>query len=132
MPPYSDSHVSGACYHVKLRGGYCREQYFAPQDRGLLITVLTEVIERFDGKVHCYSNDVDCLQLLIQVGEEPLGRMLLRVARRYSDLVQKRLASSPTGACLPVRDVVNRLFDVRARNTMYLAPSNRHCLERRG
>jgi hypothetical protein len=114
MPRHCDAHVPGALYHVTLRGAYLNELYFAPHDRGLLITILGEVVERFAGKLHCYSNAQDRLQLLIQVGEEPLGRMLLRVARRYAHAVRTRSLSSMPN--LPeVSDVVNRLFDIRVR-----------------
>jgi REP element-mobilizing transposase RayT len=114
MPRHSDAHVPGALYHVTLRGAYLNELYFSPGDRGLLITILSEVVERFAGKLHCYSNAQDHLQLLIQVGEEPLGRMMLRVARRYAHAVRTRLLSSMPN--LPeVSDVVNRLFDIRVR-----------------
>jgi REP element-mobilizing transposase RayT len=114
MPRHSDAHVPGTLYHVTLRGAYLNELYFTPHDRGLLITILSEVVERFAGKLHCYSNVQDCLQLLIQVGEEPLGRMLLRVARRYAYAVRTRLLSSMPN--LPeVSDVVNRLFEIRVR-----------------
>ena len=117
MPRHSDAHVPGTLYHVTLRGAYLQELYFTPHDRGLLITILSEVVERFAGKLHCYSNVQDCLQLLIQVGEEPLGRMLLRVARRYAHAVRTRLLSSMPN--LPeVSDVVNRLFEIRVRSAV--------------
>src|SRR5262249_50715065 len=90
--------------------------YFAPANRGLLIEILSEVVERFAGRLHCYSNTHDNLQLLIQVGEEPLGRMMLRVARRYAHSLHQRLVTSVPG--LPeARDVVNRLFEMRVRRT---------------
>jgi hypothetical protein len=115
--PRSDLHVPGTFVYVTLRGAYRSDVYFAPDDRSLLIGILTEIIERFAGKLHCYSNAHDSLQLLIQVGEEPLGRMMLRVARRYARSVQEGLAG-PLQQSLPdVRDIVNRLFEMRFRNT---------------
>ena len=86
-------------------------------DRPLLIGILTEVIERFAGKLHCYSNVADSLQLLIQVGEEPLGRMMLRVARRYAHAVLGRLENSLAQTLPEAVDVVNRLFDMRFSST---------------
>jgi hypothetical protein len=116
MPRHYEPHVPGTLYHVTLRGAYLSEVYFTADDRGLLIEILGEVVERFAGRLHCYSNAQDSLQLLIQVGEEPLGRMLLRVARRYAYSVQERVIGSMPS--LPdVRDVVNRLFDIRVRST---------------
>ena len=113
--PHSSSHVPGTLYHVTLRGAYRREVFFAPDHRRLLIDILDEVAERFAGKVHCYSNVHDSLQLLIQVGEEPLGRMMLRVARRYAHSVQAQLQSSDARALPDTRDVVNRMFEMRFR-----------------
>jgi len=116
MPQPLETHVPGTFYHVTLRGAYRSEVFFTPDDRRLLIDILTEVIERFAGKLHCYSNLEDSLQLLIQVGEEPLGRMMLRVARRYAHSVQARLESSIAQTVPDVREVVNRLFDMRFRS----------------
>jgi putative transposase len=115
--PRSDLHVPGTFYYVTLRGAYRSDVYFAPDDRGLLIGILTEIVERFAGRLHCYSNAHDSLQLLIQVGEEPLGRMMLRVARRYAHSVQDRLESSLQQTLPEVRDVVNRLFEMRFKHT---------------
>jgi putative transposase len=115
MPHSSTAHIPGTLYHVTLRGAYRREVFFAPDNRRLLIDILDEVSERFSGKLHCYSNVSDCLQLVIQVGEEPLGRMMLRVARRYAYLVQVRLGRSGTQALLEASDAVNRMFEMRFR-----------------
>jgi REP element-mobilizing transposase RayT len=115
--PRPESHIPGAFYHVTLRGAYRSEIFFTPDDRRLLIGILSEVIERFAGKVHCYSNADDSLQLLIQVGEEPLGRMMLRVARRYAHAVLGRLENSLAQTLPDAVDVVNRLFDMRFRST---------------
>jgi len=109
MPRHYDPHVPGAVYHVTLRGAYRSELYFAADDRGVLIEILSEVIERFAGKLHSYSNGHDTLQLLIQVGEESVGRMMLRVARRYAHALQESLPE--------VHQVVNRLFEIRVRRT---------------
>ena len=115
MPRRFHSHAPGAVYHVTLRGAYLRDVYFKPEDRGLLIEILSEVIVRFAGRLHCYSNAPDTLQLLIQVGEEPLGRMLLRVARRYAYSVHQHLHGLMPG--LPdASEVVNRLFEIRVRS----------------
>lgn len=114
MPQRCEALVPGTLYHVSLRGAYRRDVFFSPKNRHLLIDILTEVIERFAGKLHCYSNFGDSLQLLIQVGEEPLGRTMLRVARRYAHAVIEH-SDTP----LPdVADVVNRLFEMRFRATV--------------
>ena len=115
MPHSSKAHVPGTLYHVTLRGAYRSEVFFAPDNRRLLIDILDEVIERFAGRLHCYSNVSDCLQLLIQVGEEPLGRMMLRVARRYAHSLQARLERSGAQALPDPHDVVNRMFEMRFR-----------------
>jgi putative transposase len=119
MPQRRDVHVPGTFYHVTLRGAYRREVFFAPEERRLLIGILTDVVERFAGKLHCYSNVDDSLQLLIQVGEEPLGRMMLRVARRYAHCVHARLESSTAQTLPDASEVVNRLFEMRFRSTVH-------------
>ena len=115
MPHSFQAHIPGTLYHVTLRGAYRSEVFFAPDNRRLLIDILDEVSERFAGKVHCYSNVSDCLQLLIQVGEEPLGRMMLRVARRYAHSLQSRLEHSGSQPLPDPGEVVNRMFDMRFR-----------------
>jgi hypothetical protein len=125
--PRSDLHVPGTFYFVTLRGAYRSDVYFSPDDRGLLIGILTQIIERFAGKLHCYSNADDSLQLLIQVGEEPLGRVMLRVARRYAHCVQERLEISLRQTLPEVSDVVNRLFEMRFRTTADPSVARRRC-----
>jgi REP element-mobilizing transposase RayT len=115
MPRHCQAHVPGALYHITLRGAYRSEHYFALDDRDSLIEVLREMLERFAGKLHCYDNSRDRLRLLVQVGEEPLGRMMLRVARRYLQCVQERLGNGRAASLPEALEVVNRLFEMRVR-----------------
>jgi hypothetical protein len=115
MPRHCQAHVPGALYQVTLRGAYRREHYFSLDDRDSLIEVLREMLERFAGKLHCYDNTRDRLRLLVQVGEEPLGRMMLRVARRYLQCVQERTRDGSAQSVPAALDVVNRLFEMRVR-----------------
>lgn len=115
MPRHCHAHVPGALYHVTLRGAYRREHYFTLADRDSLIELLHQMLERFAGKLHCYDNSPDRLRLLVQVGEEPLGRMMLRVARRYLQCIQTRRSEAGVVSLPEALDVVNRLFEMRVR-----------------
>lgn len=117
MPRDLEPHVPGSFYHVTLRGAFRSEVYFALPGRRLLVNIMGEVSERFAGKLHCYQNFEDALQLLVEVGEEPIGRMMLRVARRYAQCIHDAGDKAIVSTLPDVRDVVNRLFDMRFRRT---------------
>lgn len=78
-------------YHVTLRGNHRQNIFFSPKDRQILSDLIAEVTERFGARVHAYCYMTNHLHALIQVGDIPLGRLMLRIAGRYARTIQAAL-----------------------------------------
>jgi len=94
MPRHLRIHAPGAFYHVTLRGNHRQYIFFAPADRCLFTDTVAEVISRFNARVHAYCLMTNHVHLLVQVGEAPLGRLMLRIASHYARTIQKRFATT--------------------------------------
>lgn len=94
MPRKPRLHVPGGFYHVTLRGNHRQDIFFTPGDRALFGQIVSEVLERFAARVHAYCLMTNHVHLLIQVGDVPLGRIMMRVAGRYARLVQRRFRTT--------------------------------------
>lgn len=90
MPRKPRLHVPAAFYHVTLRGNHRQDIFFSPGDRKIIDEIVAEVIQRFGARLHAYCWMTNHLHLLIQVGDEPLGRIMLRIASRYARVIQAR------------------------------------------
>lgn len=84
-------HVPGGFYHVTLRGNHQQPIFFRLEDRGLLDQIVAESINLLRARVHAYCWMTNHLHLLVQVGDRPLWRLMLRVASSYARKVQYRL-----------------------------------------
>lgn len=91
MPRNPRIHVPGAFYHVTLRGNHRQNIFFCPADRTRLDELTAEVLERYIARLHAYCWMTNHLHMLIQVGDEPLGRLILQIAGRYARTVQRNL-----------------------------------------
>jgi putative transposase len=91
MPRPLRIHVPGAFYHVTLRGNHRQNIFFAPADRRLFEDITAEVIEQLIARVHAYCWMTNHVHMLVQVGDVPLGRVMLRIAGRYARSVQAKL-----------------------------------------
>ncbi len=87
-------HVPGAFYHVTLRGNHQQDIFFTFGDRHFFTDNLAETIARFGARIHAYCLMTNHVHLLIQIGDAPLGRLMLRIAGRYARKVQKRLGTT--------------------------------------
>ncbi|MGH8177337.1 MAG: REP-associated tyrosine transposase [Steroidobacter sp.] len=94
MPRPLRIHVPGAFYHVTLRGNHRQNIFFSAADRQLFDDITAEVITRFSARVHAYCWMTNHVHILIQVGDAPLGRLMLRVAGRYARSVQSKLRTT--------------------------------------
>lgn len=93
MPRPLRIHVPAAFYHVTLRGNHLQDIFFSPDDRSLLNTIVAEVLDRFGARMHAYCWMTNHVHLLIQVGDVPLGRLMLRIASRYACKLHLRTSS---------------------------------------
>jgi putative transposase len=94
MPRPLRIHAPGAHYHVTLRGNHRQNIFFTAADRTLFEEITAEVIERFAARLHAYCWMTNHVHMLIQVGDEPLGRLMLRIAGRYARRVQAKLRTT--------------------------------------
>lgn len=87
-------HVPGGFYHVTLRGNHRQAIFFEDSDRILLDRLVTDSAQKLGARVHAYCWMTNHLHLVVQVGVEPLGRLILRIASQYARKVQARLATT--------------------------------------
>lgn len=83
-------HVPAAFYHVTLRGNHRQDIFFSPDDRIVMNDIVAEVVVRLGARLHAYCWMTNHVHLLVQVGEIPLGRIMLRIASRYARELQAR------------------------------------------
>jgi len=94
MPRPLRLHIPGAMYHVTLRGNHQQAIFFTVTDRLRMNLLFAEVLERFEARLHAYCYMTNHLHALIQVGNEPLGRLMLRIAGQYARMTQARLQTT--------------------------------------
>jgi REP element-mobilizing transposase RayT len=87
-------HVSGGYYHVMLRGNHREELFAEPFDRLMLNDILGEVLERFGSRAHAFCWMTNHLHLLVQIADQPLGKLMQRIAMRYSRYRHRRLKTT--------------------------------------
>lgn len=90
MPRKLRLHIPAAFYHVTLRGNHRQDIFFSPSDRTLLNEIVADTIGRFEARLHAYCWMTNHVHMLIQVGNVPLGRLMLRIASRYARELQVR------------------------------------------
>jgi putative transposase len=77
-------HMSGAIYHVILRGNARQDIFSDDKDRYRFFDILQKSCERFHHRIHAFCLMTNHLHLEIQVGEIPLSRIMQNVALRYT------------------------------------------------
>ena len=87
-------HAPGAFYHVTLRGNHQQAIFLQESDRDLLDGIVAESLERLAARLHAYCWMTNHLHLLVQVSDEPLGRLMLRIASTYARAVQRRIKTT--------------------------------------
>lgn len=94
MPRRPRLHISGACYHVTLRGNHRANIFFRPADRRILDGYVADAIEHTAVRIHAYCWMTNHVHLLIQVADIPLGAFMQRISSRYARAVQKRIPTT--------------------------------------
>jgi putative transposase len=81
-------HLPGGFYHTTLRGNH-RENIFAVEsDRLLLNTIVEAALAKLGARMHAYCWMTNHLHMLVQVGEQPLSRLMQRIAAGYARAFQ--------------------------------------------
>lgn len=94
MPRPLRIHVPGTFHHVTLRGNHRQDIFFTAADREIFYDLLREIIGRFGARLHAYCLMTNHVHLLIQVGDAPLGKSMLRIASRYARTLQRRFQTT--------------------------------------
>jgi len=81
-------------YHVTLRGNHRQDIFFDSSDRHRLSDLFAAVLERFGARLHAYCYMSNHIHALIQVGDAPLGKLIMRVAGQYARGTQSRLQTT--------------------------------------
>lgn len=84
-------HLSGATYHVMLRGNDGQPIYYDDADRCRMCLLMQEGLERFGHRVFAYCFMTNHLHLAIQVGQIPLSRIMQNLAFRYTRYVNSKM-----------------------------------------
>ena len=84
MPRKPRLHLPGGIYHVILRGNNRRRIFSSPADRVHLNQLVGRATARLHAKVHAFCWMTNHLHLAIQVGEQPLGRLMQWIGSRYA------------------------------------------------
>lgn len=77
-------HFPGAVYHVTLHGNGDRHVFIDSIDRTRFLLLLQEGIEKFGHKIHAYNLMPTYLQLVIEVDEIPLAKIMQQLGFRYT------------------------------------------------
>ena len=83
-------HESGGIYHVMLRGNGGQDIFFDDDDRGHFYLLLQQGVARYGHRVHGFCLMSNHVHLAIQVGEEPLAKIMQNLSFRYTRWVNQK------------------------------------------
>lgn len=94
MPRLPRLHVPGATYHVTARGNHRQNIFFKHADRQRLDEFMADALDRTGARIHAYCWMTNHLHLLVQVADQPLGKLMQRVSTRFARAIQKDLRTT--------------------------------------
>jgi len=94
MPRRLRLHVPNGFYHVTLRGNHRQAIFFRDSDRTRLDEIVAETLERYSARLHAYCWMTNHLHFLLQVSDQPLGRLIQAIASRYARLAQSAIQTT--------------------------------------
>lgn len=81
-------------YHVTLRGNHQQDIFFIAADRQRFSDLVAEALAKFGARLHAYCYMTNHIHVLVQVGDTPIGKLILRIASRYARTTQARLQTT--------------------------------------
>jgi len=84
MPRLPRLHVPGGFYHVILRGNHRENLFGTDIDRDKLNEIVADALIHFDARLHAFCWMTNHLHGCIQIGVQPLGQVMQRIAMKYS------------------------------------------------
>jgi REP element-mobilizing transposase RayT len=94
MPRHPRLHVPGGFYHVTRRGNHRENIFSTAQDRLRLNAIVAEALEKYGARLHLFCWMTNHLHALLQIGEIKVGKVVQRIATRYSRYRHKQLRTS--------------------------------------
>lgn len=94
MPRLPRLHVAGGHYHVILRGNHREALFGSEKDRCRLNAIVADALGEQGARLHAYCWMTNHLHLLIQIGIEPLGKLMHQIARRYARYRHRQLRTT--------------------------------------
>lgn len=91
MPRPPRVHVPGGVYHLTLRGDHRESLFGGADDREKLNEIVSQVIAKLRAQVHCFCWMNNHLHFVMQVSSAPTGKVMQRIAMRYSRYRHRRL-----------------------------------------
>jgi REP element-mobilizing transposase RayT len=83
-------HENGGVYHVMLRGNGGQGIFFDDDDRYHFYLLLQQGIARYGHRIHGFCLMSNHVHLAIQVGEEPLAKIMQNLSFRYTRWVNRK------------------------------------------
>ena len=83
-------HENGGVYHVMLRGNGGQNIFFDDDDRHHFYLLLQQGIARYVHRIHGFCLMSNHIHLAIQVGEEPLAKIMQNLSFRYTRWINKK------------------------------------------
>jgi REP element-mobilizing transposase RayT len=94
MPRHPRLYVPGGFYHVTLRGNHRENIFSTAEDRRKLNAIVAEALAKYGARLHLFCWMTNHLHALLQIGEVKVGKVVQRIATRYSRYRHKQLRTS--------------------------------------
>lgn len=94
MPRPLRIHVPLGFYHVTLRGNHRQAIFTHDCERTLLNIIVARAIEKYRVRLHAYCWMTNHLHLIVQVGDQPLGKLIQQVASQYARAYQSSIQTT--------------------------------------
>jgi REP element-mobilizing transposase RayT len=91
MPRHPRLHAPGGFYHVTMRGNHRENIFSTAADRQQLNEIVAEAIVKYGARLHLFCWMTNHLHALLQIGEIKVGKVVQRIATRYSRYRHKQL-----------------------------------------
>ena len=83
-------HLDEGIYHVMLRGNGGQEIFFDDEDRLHFYLLLQQGVERYKYRVHGFCLMSNHVHLVLEVGAQPLAKIMQNLSFRYTRWVNKK------------------------------------------
>jgi putative transposase len=90
MPRRSRLHVPGGFYFVSQLGEPHRTLFNTGDDHHAFEQAVADSLERCRARIHAFSWLPNAIQLVVEVGDAPLGRLMQQVTSRYARMANRR------------------------------------------